>query len=254
MLSQRMISGRFYFNSTRQVIASPSLGLHTSNLYAEYGFTNKFTAILFSPFLTLASRESGIDSNGTVFTADKAIGFGDIDIGLKYGLLNKKLKLAASAFFGIPSGNYNGGSTGSLHLGDGEFNQMLKLDASMGLAKGMFFTVFAGINNRTKQFSDEVHYGGEYGISKKNFTAILKVYARNSLFNEIRKDSPIPGIYSDNVEYLAISPQILYTFKGNIGIMGELGFAVLGRNIIAAPSFNFGFYWKLEKSESKKQD
>lgn len=249
LLSQRMIAGTNYFNSNGLIVQSPALAAFTTNFYGEYGFTNKLTGIVYTPFLTSLSRASGVDSLGNTFIGDNALGFGDVDLAVKYGILDKKLKLAATLTFGIPSGNYNAGSTKTLHLGDGEFNQMLRLDASMALKKGFFATLFAGFNNRNSGFSDEIHYGGELGWSKNKFTGIIKIYGRNSLFNEPRKDSPIPGIYSDNLEYFSFSPQILYTFKGNFGVLAEAGFATASRNIIAAPSLTLGFYYKLKQKE-----
>lgn len=247
MISQRMIAGSYYFNRDRIVVGSPALSAFTTNFYGEYGITNKLTASLYTPFLTALNRDGGIDSLGNIFLADKAIGFGDIDLALKYQVWNKGVNVAVSLIGGINSGNFNAGQTGTLHLGDGEFNQMLKVDASKGFNKGVFSTLFLGFNNRTKGFSDEIHYGGELGFVKNKFIGIVKIYGRQSLMNEPRKDSSIPGIYSDNLEYFSISPQILYKLKGNIGLMAEAGFAVFGRNIIAAPSFSLGVYLDVKK-------
>lgn len=247
MVSQRMISGTNYFNQDALLVASPGLSAFTTNFYGEYGITNKFTATLYTPFLTALNRAGGVDSLGNVFLADKAIGFGDMDLALKYKVWDKGVNIAVSLTAGINSGNYKAGKTGTLHLGDGEFNQMLRVDASKGFNKGLFSTLFFGYNNRTNGFSDELHFGGEIGFQKNKFIGILKVYGRKSLFNEPRKDSAIPGLYSDNLEYFAISPQILYKLKGNIGLMAEAGFATFARNIIAAPSFSLGVYLDIKK-------
>lgn len=247
LLSQRVIAGEFYANSEGNIVESPLLACFTTNFYGEYGFTDKLTGILYTPFLTSLSRAGGIDANGNIFLQDDAFGFGDIDLSVKYKLLSKKVHVAATLTAGIPTGNLNAGSTGTLHLGDGEFSQMLRVDASSSFKKGMFATIFAGFNNRTKGFSDEIHYGGEFGWQKNKFTTILKIYGRKSLFNEPRKDSPIPGIYSDNLEYFSISPQFLYKVKGNVGILAEGGFALAARNIIAAPSITLGVFWDLKK-------
>lgn len=249
MLSQRMIAGSYYYNYRREVVQSPLLSAFTTNFYGEFGITDKWTAMLYSPFLTALSRDAGVDSLGNVFTQDNAIGFGDVDLGVKYQLLDKGFKVAAALYLGIPSGDYNAGKSDSLHLGDSEFNQQLMIYASRGLKRGFFTTFFAGYNNRTKGFSSEIHYGAELGFNKNGFTAMLKIYGRNSLFNQPRKDSPIPHIYSDNLEYLSISPQLIYTMKNGFGFTFEAGFAAAGRNIIAAPSLNFGFVYDLKKKK-----
>ncbi len=246
MLSQRMIAGSYYYNSEGVIVQSPFLSALTTNIYGEYGFTDKLTGIVYSPFITALSRDAGTDSLGNVFTEDNALGFGDIDLALKYKLYSKNIHISASLTFGLATGNFNAGSTKTLHLGDGEYNQMLMVHASKSFKKGIFSTLFLGFNNRTSGFSDEIHYGGEIGYSKNKFTGIIKIYGRNSLFNETRKDSPIPGIYSDNLEYFSVSPQVLYTLKGNIGLMGEAGFAMGSRNIIAAPSLTLGVWFNLK--------
>lgn len=246
-LSQRMIAGSYYANSNGVITQSPLLSAFTTNLYVEYGITDNLTGIFYSPFVTALSREAGVDSLGNIFTADNALGFGDMDFGVKYKILDSKVKIAASVVLGVPSGNYNAGTTGTLHLGDNEFNQLGMLDFSGSFGKGFFGTAFVGFNNRTNGFSDEIHVGGELGWQKNKFIAILKVYSRNSLFNEERQDSPIPGIYSDNLEYLAISPYFMYKLTDKWGISAEGGFATFARNIIASPSISVGVFFDLKK-------
>jgi hypothetical protein len=246
-LSQRMIAGTYYANSEGIITQSPLLTAFTTNLYAEYGITDNLTGIFYSPFATALGREAGTDSLGNAFTADNAFGFGDMDFGLKYKVLDSKVKIAVSVILGVPSGNYNAGTTGTLHLGDGEFNQLGMVDFSGSFGKGFFGTAFVGFNNRTNGFSDEIHAGGELGWQKNKFTTILKVYARNSLFNEVRKDSPIPGIYSDNLEYIAISPYFMYKLTDKWGVSAEAGFATFARNIIASPSISLGVFFDLKR-------
>lgn len=92
-LTERMIYGRNYFNSQGQIIGSPTLAAFTTNLYGEYGFTDRLAGIFYSPFLTSLSRASGMDSLNNTFIQDKAIGFGDVDLGIKYAIWTKKSTL-----------------------------------------------------------------------------------------------------------------------------------------------------------------
>lgn len=250
LLSQRSIVGNGYYGSEGLSIGSPRLSALTTHFYGEYGITDKFTAVLHSPFITALSRDAGLDGMGNIFIADNDLGFGDIDAAIKYNILSKPLFLSAELTLGIPSGNYNGGQTETLHLGDGEFNQMLRVYASKGFKYGIFATAFGAFNNRTNGFSDEFHYGGELGISQFGLTLIGKLYVRQSLFNEPRKDSPIPGIYSDNLEYFSFGFQALYKFR-NWGVMFEQGTANFGRNIIAALSYSGGIFFELKQKEKK---
>ncbi len=252
LLSQRRIAGGGYYNSFGNRIGSPNLGVFTTHLYAEYGITDKLTGILHSPFVTALTREGGVDGQGNIFTADNALGFGDIDLGAKYNLINGWIQLAAELTLGLPTGNYNAGETGTLHLGDDEFNQLLKIHVSKGFNWGIFASGFGGFNNRTNGFSNEIHYGGELGIKQFGFTAIGKLYIRQSLFNQPRKDTFIPGIYSDNLEYVSFGAQLLYTFKNGLGLMVEQATAASGRNIVSALSYSGGIIWEL-KHKDKNQ-
>ncbi|NOQ72938.1 MAG: hypothetical protein GQ574_13095 [Crocinitomix sp.] len=253
LLSQRFIAANGYYNNQGFITSSPNLSAYTTHFYGEYGITDKITGIMHTPFVTALSRDAGVDAFGNVFTADQAIGFGDVDLGLKYNFISKPFYLSAELNLGINSGDYYGGTTESLHLGDGDFSQLLKVYASKGFKYGIFATLFAGINNRTNGFSDEYHYGGELGIQQFGFTAIAKIYSRQSFFNEPRKDSQFPGIYSDNLEYFSYSFQLLYTYKDKFGVMVEQGSATSSRNIIASKSFTFGFFYKLKKPLPKHE-
>jgi hypothetical protein len=254
LLSQRFIAANGYYNNQGFITSSPNLSAYTTHFYGEYGITDKITGILHTPFVTALSRDAGVDAFGNVFTADQAVGFGDVDLGVKYNFISKPFYLSAELNLGINSGNYFAGATESLHLGDGDFSQLVKIYASKGFKYGIFATAFGGLNNRTNGFSDEYHYGGELGIQQFGFTAIAKIYSRQSFFNEPRKDSQFAGIYSDNLEYFSYSFQLLYAFKDKFGLMLEQGSATSSRNIIASKSFTFGFFYKLKKSLPKPPD
>ena len=56
----------------------------------------------------------------------------------------------------MPIGNDSGGSQGNLQTGDGEFNQLIQLDAGTGFPIGGtngYANVYVGFNNRTNGFS-----------------------------------------------------------------------------------------------------
>ena len=248
MTSYRGISGGFLANSQAAFGNSPLASVRTLDLYGEYGIFNRFGVILYSPIFTSVSQAAGMDDFGTYHLEDQASGLGDIDLALKYQIIDSKIALSASLWAGINSGKYNAGNTGRLHLGDGEFNQMARLDLSSSF-KSFHWNIYAGFNNRTNNFSDEIQFGGEFGWKKNKFLAILKIDSKNSLFNGTAPDSYSPGIYSNNLEYFGISPQVLYTLKNNVGVMAQAGFALHARNIIAAPSLSVGVFYDLKKKK-----
>jgi len=105
--------------------------------------------------------------------------FGDVELGLKYGL-NKpgsKFPMSLSLTLGIPTGESAGGTQGNLATGDGEFNQLIQYDIGTGFKLGKvtgYASAYAAFNNRTNDFSEEFRYGLELGFSFLKERMLLK--------------------------------------------------------------------------------
>jgi len=98
-------------------------GLFNLNVYAEYGVSDKLTAIAYIPFFARSyNNELIIDGNTSEQFPGEAInGIGDTQLGVKYGLYkNDKISLAASYTIDLPLGETGGGVQGLLANGDGE--------------------------------------------------------------------------------------------------------------------------------------
>jgi len=243
MVSQRFIGGSWYADDAANIIQYDDMwaGVFSTHFYGEYGISNSFDVILHSPFLTGALYEDqGMDLSLSEW------GIGDIDLAVKYKLLSGNVNLATSLLLGIPTGSPKPPITGNLMpvLGDGDFNQMLKLELGSGLGNKGFMSAMVGFNNRTNMCSDEVHMSLELGYTIGKLTSIVKMYRLESLENGNAAPAGIPGIYSNNIEYLALSPVFIYK-KDNKGLILDLGFAPYLRNIIASPSFTFGVFYEL---------
>ncbi|MCB0642441.1 MAG: hypothetical protein KDC44_12415, partial [Phaeodactylibacter sp.] len=179
---------------------------------------------------------------------------GDTDIGLQYGLITKgPVVLSASLIFGVPSGNPSGGSDGRLQTGDGEFNQLLKLDAGIGFKLGdninSYATVYAGVNNRTNCFSDEFRYGAEVGagwFSDRLYT-IFRLYGIESFQNGApTAPANSTSLFANNSEFLTFSPEIAYNITDQWGVSATYATALSGKIIFANPSYAFGIFFKLK--------
>lgn len=245
LLSQRYIGGGFYSDLNRQILdlRPTSAGYYTTHLYMERGLSDRWDLMVHAPVLSgyyyRGSSILGVDQNRDAF------GPGDVDLAIKRQLLSGKVNVAGSLLLGIPTGSTSGGPQGDVMLGDGEFNQMVKVDASSSFGNGYFATVTAGFNQRSNGYSDEIHAALEMGVSRNKLVAILKMYLLKSTFNGNASESTLPGIYSNNVEYFAVSPVFIYKMK-NKGLLLDLGFAPYLRNILAVPSFTLGFYWEFK--------
>ena len=250
-----IISNQHY---TDQGLIDPNLtnGIFNSSIYAEYGLTNRLTATVYFPFFSRAYFNNTVSgTTGETLIPGEAINsLGDTDISLTYGLLQGPVVVSASLTLGIPLGKDTGGSQGTLQTGDGEFNQMIRLDAGTGFQVGnlsAYASVYGGYNNRTEGFSDEIRFGVEAGVTlfKNRLTAIARLYGIQSLNNGIegqRENST--SVFANNSEHLTFGPELAYNISNNWGVSAGFGTALSGKLIYAATSYNVGVFFKLTPS------
>lgn len=231
-------------------------GIFNTSFYGEYGFTDRFTGIVYFPFLSRAYFNNTVSSTtGEIITPGDAVNsLGDTDVSLKYGIItNKPVVLSATLMLGLPLGNDSGGTDGSLQTGDGEFNQMIRLDASTSRTFGKvntFYTAYLGFNNRTNGFSDEIRYGVEAGGSFLNnkILAIFRLYGIKSLKNGVVGGLPNnTSIFANNSEHFTFSPELAYNINDTFGVSASAAVALAGRIIFAAPAYSVGVYMNLRK-------
>jgi hypothetical protein len=261
-LGQSMIRARQFFSPDGSLVPITTTSIYTTSLYGEYGISNRFTGLLNAPLFvraTINNKESTI--TGAIQPGDAFNSLGDIDLGLKYGLItNGPVVLSASLIFNLPSGQNVGGASELLQTGDGAFNQMLRLDASRSFYPApIYATLFTAFNNRGAadynfelgaqrvNYSDEFRWGGEIGWTPSEKLLLnLKWQQVISLFNGSGGgETGNSSIFGNNVEYFSLIPEINYTLAGNWGVSASLGTAWSGRNILGAPSFNVGVFWLL---------
>ncbi|MEQ9300379.1 MAG: hypothetical protein RIF33_17530 [Cyclobacteriaceae bacterium] len=246
-LSQSAIIAGSYFSPSGDILDITTTSLYSSSVFLEYGLTDRLTGIVYMPFFVRSTLNKLETPDGNlVQDGDELNSIGDADVTIKYGLIqNSTYVLSASLTLGLPLGEASGGETQLLQSGDGEFNQMLTLELSRGFSSGWYATVLAGFNNRTNNFSDEIRYGGEVGYSKGKVIPILKVYGVASLMNGDDLGVPNNGVFSNNIEYLSITPEVLYDVNGNFGVTAAIGLAAFAKRLLAAPNFMAGVYWNL---------
>lgn len=263
-LSQNVLHSRYYFAPDGSVQRITTTGIYTTSLYGEYGFTPRLTGILYAPLFirsTINKRKSSI--TGETAPGDSFQGIGDIELGVQYGLLTRgPVVMSASLYLGIPSGKNVGGNTELLQTGDGEFNQMLQIDASHSFYPAPFYaSLLVAYNNRNSadftyqsgtipvDYSDEAQWGGEIGWTPGEHWAIaLKWEQIISLRNgNDQGETGNTSIFGNNVDYFSITPEINYRLNGHWGISAALGTAVSGRNILASPNFGVGIFYQLKK-------
>ncbi len=247
-LSQSYILSPRYFDGNGEIVdLASSYGYFATSLYGEYGFTDRLTGIIYLPFFARATKnelrynQSGINDPGDALNS-----FGDTDIAIKYGLVvNKPIVVSATLLLGLPLGDNGATNASALQTGDGEFNQMLRIDASHSFyPKKFYVSAYAAFNNRTKGFSDEVRFGAELGLTLDKFIPIFKVSTVHSLFNG-DPSTPQNGVFSNNTEFISPSLELNYQVTEKIGVSGSIATALAARNILASPNFGVGVYLKL---------
>lgn len=253
-LSQSAIISDSFYDLNGDIIDITTISLFSTSLYAEYGITDRLTGILYMPFFVRSTlndverRPSGIMEPG-----DAVNSFGDTDIALKYALTpGKRIVISASILFGLPFGKIAEGRTDAgdariLQTGDGEFNQLITLDASHSFYPAPFYaSIGGGFNNRTENFSDEFRFSGELGYTGiKNVVLALKISGVESLRNGDPGGGAGNGIFGNNVEFFSFAPEISYGLSEKLGITGSAAFAASGSNILASPNFSAGVFLNL---------
>ena len=219
-------------------------------MYAEYGLTNRLTAITYTPFFVrntlngIQYRESGRTEPGDIQNS-----FGDTDIALKYGWVqNKPFVFSTTLLLGLPTGNKAGGKSGILQSGDGEFNQMIRGDLSHSFYPvPLFASIYSAYNNRTNNFSDELRYGLDLGYTLKQWSGFFHLNAVKSLKNGgvITTNN---GVFSNNMEFISPGVEVAYQFKNGLGVSLSYLTALSGKNILAASSIGGGIIYSLKKN------
>ena len=236
-----------YFTPAGHLVDITTTGYYSTSYYVEYGFSEKLTAIANVPFFVRSTLNQINLPDGTLYEAgDELNSFGDVDLSLKYGWLKTdKVVSAISLTLGLPLGNSSGGNTKLLQSGDGEFNQLLEGYLSSSIFKGRGFgTLTLGYNNRTKDFTNEVRYGVEIGYKVKSVWMILRSYGIKPVNDDSDDFVSNNGIFSNRVEYLSISPEVLVEVTDRLGVSASAGFAAYGKRILGSPSFSVGVFLK----------
>lgn len=248
-LSQSVIVSDAFYSPEGTIQDIKTAGVYITSVYAEYGITDNLTAVAFVPFFfrnTINRQEFRVSTNEE--PGDESNSFGDFNVGLQYGLLKKgAFVLSSSLLLGVPSGETAGGESMILQSGDGEFNQLLRLHAGYSFyPKPFYAAAYAGVNNRTKDFSDEFHFGLEAGAAfPSGFFAALKLAVVESFMNGDASASQT-GIFSNNTEFISFGPELAYSFGNGWSVSGSALGAFSGQNILASPMYSLGVVYELK--------
>jgi hypothetical protein len=255
-LSEWWLVADQHYTDVGLIDPNQTTGLFNTTLYAEYGLTDRLTVVFNMPLFSRSYFNNQVSfTTGEVLIPGEAINsVGDADLGFRYGFFNKGgWAASASVILGIPLGEDSGGPSGILQTGDGEFNQMVRLDLGRGFRIGSveaFANIYGAFNNRTNEFSDEYRFGLEGGATflNKKITAVARLYGIRSLKNGTLPSEGITGtsIFANNSEFLAFSPEVAYNINEKWGVSAGFGQALSGKIIFANTSYTVGVFMKLQ--------
>lgn len=232
-------------------------GVFNTFLYAEYGITDRLTAIangaLFSRNYMNNVKSSA--TNETIIKGEVLNSIGDFDIGVKYGLTQPggSIPMAIGITLGLPLGATGKGELGALQTGDGEFNQMIQFDIGKGFQLNelpAYVSSYAAINNRTNGYSEEFRYGLEVGIGlfKRKLWLSSKLNGIESFQNGNTAETVTStSIFANNSEFTSIAFEANYLITNKFGLSINYATAFFGKIIAAAPSYNVGVFFDLKK-------
>ncbi|MCP4460784.1 MAG: hypothetical protein GY816_22595 [Cytophagales bacterium] len=244
-LGYSMINGMHFFDeSGTKTRLGRDLGFYTLSLYGEYGLTDHLTLVTYLPFATTAKLGTQFgEPDGSITT------FGDINVGFRFGLVvDKPNVLSMSATFGLPTGTTSTDTSGgeaSLQTGDGEFNQLIKIESGHSFENGFYASSLLGVNFRSKGFSEEIQFGGEIGHVNDVLISILKFQSINSLRNGDNTESTNSNIFNNNMELLTIAPELALKFSDKFGISVNHTIYLSGKKTLASPNTTLGIFWNL---------
>ncbi len=246
-----------HYTDSGKTDANITSGIFNTSIYAEHGFTDRFTGIIYAPVFSRSFHNNRVSATtGDIIQEGEALNsVGDFDISFKYGLTKPgaKFPVSATLTLGLPLGQVGKGELGILQTGDGEFNQMVQIDAGTGFQLGgtsAYSSLYVGINNRTNGYSEEFRYGIEFGAGLLNqkLWLIGRIGGVESFQNGVETaDNTITSIFANNSEFTSFGVEAAYYVTKNFGVSASFASAFRGQIIAAAPSYSVGVFLDLSK-------
>lgn len=214
--------------------------------YLDYGISDKLTFNANIPYIFLSSGDL-VDMSITPITEEGSLsGLGNITIGGKYTILQKKIVAAIHLQADLPSRSFDN-STG---LSTGVDATTIMPKFSLGSSDNNWFIYgYFGYGIRNNDYHHIINYGIEGGIrAAENVSIILNINNINRLDNGLSTvDTPTnleTGFYTSIQEYNAFLLKI-YAEKiyGNFGGLLSMGGGT-GNSVAVSPALSLGIFYK----------
>lgn len=256
-LSLWWINYNSHYTDSGKTDPNVTTGIYNTFFYGEYGITDRLTGTVNAAIFSrnfMNNLVSGTTEQ-VIVPGEALNSLGDIDLSLKYGLTKpgSSFPVAVSLQLGLPTGIASGGTQGNLQTGDGEFNQLIQVDAGKSFSLGntsAYVSAYSGFNNRTKGFSEEFRYGVEVGAGL--FDQKLWLIGRLTGVESFKNGDNVAtanstGIFANNTEFTSIGAEAAFYITKNWGVSASVAGAFRGEIIAAAPSYSVGVFYDLSK-------
>lgn len=208
----------------------------TVNYYGEFGLTDKLTLITQIPL-----RRS---ENTTAGESVDTFGVGDVDIGLRYNLLNEKWVVSGQFLYKAP---FLYDEDEELPLGNGQSDFEFRLQAGRSLFPYGYVGFEAGYRIRAEDPSDEFRYLAEYG-----FDLNKNVYLRTKLdviqaidSTDIEIDLTGSPAFPNAFDLGKVEASIGYKFNAKSSIEFTFTESIFGENILDGQTYQLGYVFGL---------
>jgi len=239
-----------YYNPSGEKLVTSLFRQQSIAFYGEYGFTDRFTAIVHAPLF----KGNGYETTNTVY------GIGDLKLEFKYRLL-KKIPLAISVAPEFPTGSRNNYAINkknpqesiNLPTGDGEFNLWTTLSGSASFHPVQaYVSLSAAFNYRTRyediNFRNQLKYSAEAGYKIADLVWInATLTAQQSLGEQSGTTDFVRG---DGTEFTALSLGAAYEFTSHWSLTAQAwsysDLIFSRKNIYSAPTYSIGIFYEIK--------
>jgi len=229
------------FNSTGSRNGTPNNGKFTDyNLsnYFEYGLLDNLTVINSLTYKWIENRDDS--------TRATARGLGDVDLGLRYKLLDSdKIGIVSTQLLVKLPGGY--GKNDPLPLGNGQYDTELKLLYGRSLYPLIpgYGNVEIGYRWRAQDPSDEVRYLIEFGVDvTKSIYTRAKLDGTLSVDNGKKTDGSGNPTTTNNFDLGKLDLTLGYKAAPNWGVEASYVPALYGQNTAAGATYSLALYFK----------
>jgi hypothetical protein len=228
------------FDSSGHRGGTPNNGKFTDNdisNYFEYGLTNDLTAV---NSLTYKWLENDDNSART-----KANSLGDVDLGLRYKLLDSNAGIVSTQLLVKIPGTY--GRNDPLPLGNGQFDTELRLLYGRSLYPWIpgYGNVEIGYRWRADGPSDEVRYLIEFGVDiTRSIYTRAKLDGTLSVDNGKRQDDSGNPTATNNFDLGKLDLTVGYKITPALGVEVSYRPDIYGQNTAAGANYSLALYYK----------